>query len=175
MRRSILVVSLALASLSFVSLGAAAQGGDLADHPIVGAWMASTPFGPGLSSFSGDGTVVIAFQATQGGPQGVAFVSPAVGTWQPTSERGVHFTVVQIQSDASGNLIGTVTIDGNPVVSQDGTTQTDDSPDTSVTIRDAAGNVLDVITGGPPITGTRMAVGDAGFPETPAASCSPTT
>jgi hypothetical protein len=41
----------------------------------------------------------------------------------------------------------------------------DDSPETTVTIRDANHNVLNVLTGGPPAMGRRMSVGAPGFPE----------
>ena len=137
----------------------------MANHPMVGAWMASTQFGPAPGVFFADGTVVITVPATQTGPQGVTFVSSEVGTWEPISERGIHFTAVQLHSDANGTYTGSVTIDGHPTASEDGQSFVDDSPETGPTIRDSAGNVLDVVRGGPPVTGVRMGVGAPGFPE----------
>jgi hypothetical protein len=43
-----------------------------------------------------------------------------------------------------------------------------------ITIRDAQNNVIDVIEGGPPAIGTRIAVGAPGFPEPEAPAASPT-
>ena len=57
-------------------------------------------------------------------------------------------------------------------VSEDGQTFVSDER-SSVTIRDAQNNVIDVIRGGPPAIGTRMAVGAPGFPEPSPATASP--
>lgn len=138
---------------------------DLSEHPLFGTWMASTPGGPALSTFAGDGSVVMAVPATADGPLGVVFVSSEVGTWERTGERSAHFTAVQLLSDAQGNLVGTLTIDGYPVVSEDGQTLLDDGTQATFTIRDAAGAVIEENSGGPPITAVRMAVGAPGFAE----------
>ena len=137
----------------------------MARHPIVGAWNVVTPAGPAPGIFAADGTVLIAVQATQVGPQGVTFVSAQPGTWEPVSERGIHFTGVQLHSDASGAFTGSVTIDGYPVVSEDGQTVFDDQSQGKITIRDAAGAVVQELStaGAPPVTGTRMGVGAPGF------------
>ncbi len=57
-------------------------------------------------------------------------------------------------------MVGTVTIDAYPVVSEDGQTLRDDDPRSGPIIRDAAGNVVADLrgTGGPPVTGIRMGV-----------------
>lgn len=147
---------------------AAAQDADaLANHPIVGAWNAVTPGGPAPGFFFPNGMALVVPQPTSAGPNGVEFVSSQPGTWEPVSERGIHFTGVQIHSDANGNLIGSVTIDAYPVVSDDGNSLFDDQSRGKVTIRDAAGNVLQEIAtaGAPPVTGKRMGVGNPGFPE----------
>ena len=60
---------------------AAAQDTSPADHPIVGAWMASTPGGPSVAVFSSDGTVVMGNLASSTGPMGLVFVSTEVGAW----------------------------------------------------------------------------------------------
>jgi hypothetical protein len=71
-----------------------------------------------------------------------------------------------LHTDASGTFIGTITIDGHPRVSDDGQSIIDDAPETTVTVRDAANTIVNVITGagGPPATGVRMGVGSPGFP-----------
>ena len=154
-------LALAVAGQSAVAQDAASE---MATHPIVGVWMVTTPrFGLAPSIFSPDGTVTIARPATQAGPQGVAFVSAEVGTWEPISERGVHFTSVRLLSDANGTYTGSVTVDGHPTVSEDGQTFVDDSPDSGPTIRDAADNVVAAPRGQPPVTGVRMGVGSPGF------------
>jgi hypothetical protein len=95
----------------------------------------------------------------------VEFVSAQAGLWEPDGDRRVHFTGVQFHTDADGNYLGSVTIDGHPWVSDDGQTIIDDAPETTVTIRDAANTFVNVISGGPPATGVRMGVGSPGFPE----------
>ena len=56
------------------------------------------------------------------GPKASTFVSTQVGTWEPVGPRSVHFTGVQLLSDANGAFVGTVTIDAYPMVSEDGQT-----------------------------------------------------
>ena len=140
----------------------------MAGHPIVGNWMVTTPAGPAMAVFLADGTNIQGLPATQAGPNGVVFVSTQVGSWEPVSERGVHFTGVQLHSDASGALVGTVTIDAYPMVSEDGQTLLDDDPRSGPIIRDATGAIIaDLRGGGPPATGVRMGVG-VGVPDLPA-------
>jgi hypothetical protein len=143
----------------------------MATHPMVGAWMAVTPSGLAPGMFFPDGTVIVSVPATGNSPLGTTYVSTAIGTWEPVSARGIHFTAVTLHSDANGTYVGSITTDGHPVVSEDGRSLVDDSPESGPTIRDAQGTVLDVLRGGPPVTGVRMGVGAPGFPEeTPAAS-----
>ena len=147
----------------------------MATHPMVGAWMATTPSGLAPGIFFPDGTVIITVPVTGNSPLGTTFVSTQPGTWEPVSERGIHFTCVQLHSDATGTYVGSITVDGHPVVSEDGQSLFDDSPETSATIRDAQGTVLDVLRGGPPVTGVRMGVGAPGLPEGTAAAGTPST
>lgn len=147
----------------------------MATHPIVGAWMVTTPAGPSLAVFFADGINIQGLPASQAGPLGVTFVGPQVGTWEPIDEHSVHFTGVQWHSDATGTLVGTVTIDGHPTVSEDGQTLRDDNPESGPTIRDAAGTVVDVLLGGPLVTGVRMRVGVPGLPGTTSVTGTPTT
>jgi hypothetical protein len=166
-------LGLALAATSRHAAAQDATSEAMASHPIVGTWNAMTPGGPALAVFSADGTVIIVVPASQAGPQGVTFVSAQPGTWEPISARGVHFTGVQLHSDASGTYTGSVTIDGYPVVSEDGQTILDDQSQGNFTMRDAAGAVVQEMptAGAPPVTGARIGVGSPGFPEgTPAAS-----
>jgi len=139
-----------------------------ARHPIVGAWMVMAPTGPALAVFSADGTNIQGVPTAQAGPQGVTFTGAQVGTWEPMDERRVHFTGVQLLTDATGAFVGSVTIDGHPQVSDDGQSIVDEAPETTITIRDAANTIVEVISpypGGPPATGVRMGVGAPGFPE----------
>jgi hypothetical protein len=149
---------------------------DLATHPIVGAWYAITPGGPAPGMFFADGTVLICVPATTAGPNGVEFVSSQPGTWEPVSDRGVHFTGVQLHSNADGVFIGTVTIDGYPVISEDGLTLLDDQSQGTITIRDATGAIIQEMptAGAPPVTATRMGVGNPGIPA-PTGSATPTS
>jgi hypothetical protein len=160
-------------ALAAAARPAAAQDADaMANHPIVGVWMVTTPVGPSLAYFGADGTNIQGVGTVTPGPGGVTYTGAQVGLWEPVDERTIHFTGVQIHTDADGNFTGSVTIDGHPRVSDDGMTIIDDSPETTITIRDAAHNVLDVVTGLPPATGVRMAVGAPGFPE---AAATPTS
>jgi hypothetical protein len=148
----------------------------LASHPIVGVWTVTTPIGPALAVFSADGTNIQGVPTAQAGPMGVTFTGAQVGTWEPTGPHSIHFTGVQLHSDANGTFTGSVTIDGHPRVSDDGQTFLDDAPETTVTIRDAANTIVDVISGAPtpPATGVRMRVGAPGFPEGASTATTPT-
>jgi hypothetical protein len=146
-------------------------------HPIVGAWLVTTPIGPSLAVFSGDGINIQGVPTVQAGPHGLTFTGAQVGAWEPISDRQIHFTGVQLQTDATGTFVGTVTIDGHPRVSDDGQTLIDDAPETTITIRDAANTVVQVIPGppNPPARGVRMAVGAPGFPAGTPAAGTPST
>src|SRR5215213_5073637 len=179
-RRSVLLLAVSGTLTSAFAVGRSTMAQEatpdaMATHPIVGSWMVSTPAGLAMAVFFADGTNIQGLPATMAGPQGVTFVSTQVGTWEPIDERSVHFTGVQLHTDATGALVATVTIDGHPTVSADGQTLRDDSPESGPTIRDAAGTVVDVLRGGPPVTGVRMGVGAPGFPEGAPAASTPTT
>jgi hypothetical protein len=144
---------------------------NMANHPMVGAWLVAGRLGPSMTINGPTGTFIDSGLATEAGPNGVAFLSTTIGTWEPISERGIHFTAVQVQADANGNFLGSLTIDGHPTASEDGKTFSDDNPETTLTIRDAAHNVVQVIApwkandgSVPPRTGIRMEVGKPGFP-----------
>jgi hypothetical protein len=149
----------------------------MANHPIIGVWMVAAPLGPALAVFSADGTNIQGVPTAQAGPQGVTFTGAQVGTWEPDGDRRVHFTSVQLHTDANGTFTGSVTIDGHPRVSDDGQSFIDDAPETTVTVRDAANAIVAVIPGppAPPATGVRMGVGAPGFPEGMPAAGTPTS
>ena len=134
--------------------------------------MVVSTLGTALAVFSSDGTVITSPQITRAGPQGVSYGSARVGTWEATGERSSHLTIVQLLSDAEGAFAGSLTVDAFQTVSEDGQTFNQDEG-TSITIRDAANNIVDVITDGPPAVATRMSVGSPGFPEASPAAASP--
>ena len=166
------------AALALAGRPAAAQGTDLAGHPLAGAWLAmANPPLPGLpfavpSFFNADGTVVLLFPPVAAGPQGPQFQAAVGGTWEADGDRRGHFTAVQALAAADGAYLGTVTIDGHPEVSEDGEGFVDADPRSTVTIRDAAGAVVQQVPAitDRPVTARRMAPGRPGFPAgTPAA------
>ena len=177
MRRIALITTVVFVLTGLIGISRAIDGlaaqeapADFTGHAWVGTWMATTPGGLAPGYFAADGSVVMGLQATQVGPMGVTFVSSEVGRWEPVDERTAHFTAVQILSDADGQFLGTITIDGYPVVSEDGQSFIDDGSQGSVTIRDATHQVVETITEPPTVTGVRMAVGAPGFPEAAAAT-----
>jgi hypothetical protein len=156
-------LGLALVAHSQTALAQSATPVSYAGHPNVGVWMIDSPIGRAIAVYSDDGSVVTALPATQAGPQGVTFSSTQVGTWEPTDERSTHLTVVQLLSDEAGAFVGTVTVDAYQMVSADGQSFTSGAG-SSVTIRDAANTVIDVMTSFPPATGVRMGVGSPALP-----------
>jgi hypothetical protein len=146
-----------------------------ADHPLTGMWLAMANSGrpedpqfPAPSLFAADGTVVLGFVPAWVGMDGeVQIVGSPMGVWEPYDEQTGHFTAVQAIADTSGTLVGSVTIDGHPQVSEDGLSFVDDGSLVTVTIRDAAGDVVMVVppgTPGRPVTAVKMRVGIPGFP-----------
>jgi hypothetical protein len=177
MRRTLIGLTLALALAGVgaaprLTLPNAAQGAtptSLKGHPLVGSWVALTPFGASAETFAADGSFVAGYPVVEQGPMGPAYYSAGIGVWESTGPRSGHFTSVQAITDASGASLGTLTIDGHLDVSEDGQHFVDDSPETTLTYRDAAGAVVTTIMpfqgNGPitPVTGTRMAVGAPGI------------
>jgi hypothetical protein len=153
----------------------AAQELSPASHPLAGMWLAMAnpsreedPQFPAPSLFAADGTVVLGFVPASIGMDGnLQFAGSPMGVWAPYDAQIGHFTAVQALADANGNLVGSVTIDGHPKVSDDGETFIDDGSLVTVTIRDATGAIVTVVppgTAGRPVTATRMRVGVPGFP-----------
>lgn len=169
--------------LTLATRGTAAQDApvDLSGHPMAGMWLVTVPGVPAPSetaNMSADGTVVQFGQVVGVGPDGaLQFTSPGSGVWEPDGDRGLHFTVVRSLTDATGVFVGTTTVDGYPVASEDGLTFSDDGSRVRVTIRDAAGAVTAVLGEDgslPPVSGVRMAPGNPGFPDGAAPAATPT-
>lgn len=161
-------------ALAAASRDVAATTMDTDGHPIVGSWFSETPLGPALSIYGADGTLAVVFAPTQAGQAGVTYTSTALGSWEPTSASAVRFTMIQVMSDAAGTYLGTVTIEGFPTVAEDGQTFTDTSPDSRITIRDAAHAQVAVLGGDgstAPVTSMRVTPGGFNFlMATPASS-----
>ena len=181
MRRFAVSLSLALVVLlGFVPGGMSAYAQEatpsaMSTHPIVGTWLAilTGTGGAFVYDFAADGSVVMGFPATEtgnpiAGADGVTYLGPGVGVWEPTGPHSVAFTVVQALSDAAGTPLGSLTIDGYLQLSEDGQTFVDDwTLGTTLTYRDTAQNVVasfPVDPSFPPLVGTRMRVGAPGFP-----------
>src|SRR5690242_11936447 len=128
MHRNARVVMLVVALVGLVgigraTLGTAAQDASppaLSGHPLVGSWVAMTPFGASAETFAADGSFVAAYPVVEHGPQGAAFYSAGIGRWEATGPRTGRFTAVQAITDATGTSLGTLTIDGHLDVSADG-------------------------------------------------------
>ena len=177
-RRAALGGAAGAAALGVVADPARARAASLADHPLTGTWLAMAnppiaddPQFAAPSRFAADGSVLLVFPVTQTGPQGPMHGSPAMGVWEPDSDRRGRFTAVQPISAPDGTFLGTVTINGFPEVSEDGQTFIDDGSRATITMRDAAGAIVDQVvpTGAPmgrPVTAVKMAVGAPGFPAT---------
>jgi hypothetical protein len=154
----------------------------LAGHPLVGTWLAITPFGASPETFSADGSFVAGPPIAEPGADGVQFLGPAIGVWESTGPRSGRATFVQALAGATGAYTGTLTIDAHLDVSEDGQSFVDDSPETTITIRDTAHAVVQVIKpyeagdgSVPPVTAIRMAVGAPGFPAGTPGTATPTT
>ena len=65
-----------------------------------------------------------------------------IGTWRPTGPREARFTAIHAAFDANGNVHGTVTIEGFPVVSASGQTFVDSGSGSVITEKDASGFVV---------------------------------
>jgi hypothetical protein len=151
----------------------------LATHPLAGTWLAMTVGGLSPSIFAPDGSVVLEWAVSYVDPAfpdlDVVFNTPGIGTWEPLDERNAHFTVVAVLSDAKGTYLGTATVEGHPLVSPDGQTFNDLEPETRVTLRDAANQILSDQSGiVPGVTATRMSPNSVIFPEGTSVAGTPT-
>lgn len=165
-------IALALAG-QLTHASARRQDGPLADHPLVGVWVAmvNLPTSPGVpvavpSIYGADGSVVLIFPTPEMGPNGLRHKGAAVGSWEAVDDRTGHFTVVQVHADADGNYLGTFTLYGHPTVSEDGSTFEDQHPDNHGEIRDPSNTIVMTTPRSPePVRGYRILPGDPGFPD----------
>jgi|SwirhisoilCB2_FD_contig_31_8434233_length_955_multi_5_in_0_out_0_1 hypothetical protein len=163
---------LGLAALT-VSSPASAQdaSADMADHPMVGTWLAGrAPNDIGVAHLSSAGLMYTNTGPTIGvGPDGKIVYSDApVGSWVPVSERGVHFIFTHRTYDEAGALTGYGSVEGYPEASEDGMTFWDEGTQVTVTLMDPNGTVTQVI--GPGLTdaaigGVRLIPGKSGYAE----------
>ncbi len=166
-------LALALAGAPIRAL--AQEAPDYSSHPLTGIWLAmanpalpENPQFPAPSVFTADGYVVLSFPPIGIGANGPVIQSSPVGIWEPYDDQTGHFTVVQTQSALDGTYVGSVTINGYPSVQSGDMTFVDRIDLTHITIRDASGAVVaepPPDASGRPVTGIRMAVDAAGFPE----------
>lgn len=174
-------IGIALAATTSHS-NARADAADMANHPMVGSWLVASRLGPSMTIYGPDGSFLDSGLVTEAGPNGTAFLSSTIGRWEPISDRGIHFTAIQVQADVDGNYLGSVTIDGHPTANEDGLTFSDKDPETTLTFRDAEHAVVRVVApyaandgSVPPRTGIRIDVDHSGFPEATPAAGTPTT
>jgi hypothetical protein len=150
--------------------------GGLASHPIVGAWLVVTPAPPSPAIFTADGFIINGTPANYVDPDhGVVFQGVALGAWEPLGERQVHLSFTQTLTDADGAFLGTFTVDGHPMVSEDGQTFTDNTPDARLVFRDASNTVVSDVVVAAGVTATRITPGSVVFPAPATASATPTS
>jgi hypothetical protein len=157
----------------------------MANHPIVGAWLVTSPSDPPNARpaiFAADGTLTVAYVPSHTDPErGVVLQGTAIGVWEPNGERSVHLTYVQAISDLNGTYLGTLTRDAYPEVSEDGQSFRDDGTRVHITFRDAANTIVNEAGGGGAEVATRqvhairMQVGKPGFLEATPVTGTPTT
>jgi len=87
----------------------------------------------------------------------LTFRGPVLGTWEPTSERGIHFTAVQVLVDADGQSF------------------TDNTPDARVLLRDANNAILADGTLAAGVVAVRITPGSLIFPRATPVAGTPTT
>ncbi len=184
LNRRLALGGLGMAALSLRGPHVAAQARDLADHPMAGTWLTlanpplpEDPQFVATSLFAVDGTVLLNFPSSQVGPQGPFLTASVLGIWEADTDRRAHFTAVQLMSAPDGTFLGTITIEGFPEASADGQTFIDDGSHATITMRDAAGTIVNQILpngqpAGRPVTGVRMSVGVPGFLTTPGTATS---
>jgi hypothetical protein len=157
----------------------AAQETAMASHPIVGAWIAVIPPDAGPAIFHADGTLLMGWSANYVDPTlGVVFQGPGIGAWEPQGERGVHFTSIQVLTDQDATFVGTFMIESAPVVSDDGMSFTDNSPESRFVLRDAQGVILSDTRGpaaGTGLTAVRITPGSMILPEATPTAGTPTS
>jgi hypothetical protein len=153
-------LGVALAATTHYASAQEATPAAMAGHPLVGTWAVMAPDGVIPQIHGPDGSVVVSSPLSYVDPMlGLTFRSPALGRWEADGERSGHFAVLEALSDPSGAFIGTLLFEGGIEVSADGQTWVGGgSTPLRVIVRDAANNVTfdQVLSGGPPVTATRI-------------------
>ena len=142
---------------------------EMAKHPIVGSWWLSLAITgvmdqeSALDTFTADGTELASVKpvspAPPGAPFGQTFASLMHGNWMVVGPNQVALTLVRLQTDESGNYLGTVTVPAVGEVSSDGQGL---SGSFTYDVADPSGNVVASGTG--TLEGTRLAVQPMGTP-----------
>ena len=143
---------------------------DPSKHPIVGTWLnGRDPANLWVTHWAPDGNMTVSADIVATGPDGAKTYNDIhMGTWEPVSERGIHFTFTFTSHDETGAATGTTTVDGYPVASEDGASFWDDGTKVTVTIRDTTGAVTNVLgpgMEGAGLGGVRMRPGKPGYDE----------
>jgi hypothetical protein len=113
-----------------------------------------------------DGSLLMVFPPVEVGPQGqLRLRGPAVGAWEAVDDRTGRYTVVHVLSDIDGGYLGTMTLDGEGTISEDGTTLTDTDTARLLTLRDPANAIIAEVPGASIVSlaGRRITPGNAGF------------
>jgi hypothetical protein len=158
---------LAVATTTHASVASAHDKADMANHPLVGTWLAGTgPNDIGLARWDADGGLIVPGGVVGTGPDGAqVFNDPPMGVWEPEGERGAHITFEWVTRDATGAAISFTSVDAHPAASADGESFADDGTRVVVTVRDSTGAVTQEMTGVPPVTGVRIHPGKPGYEE----------
>jgi len=149
---------------------AAAQDVEMANHPLVGTWLAGrAPNDISVTHWGPDGSMIVNGPTVGMDADGaITHSDPAMGSWVPEGARGIHFIFTDRTYDATGALTGTFTVEGHPVASEDGMSFWDDGKQVTVTIRDPNGVVIQTMGGDgsiPGIGGVRLVPGESGYDE----------
>lgn len=155
--------AVALAMVAFLVGGTPAVGRATAEEGgIVGAWSIAVQAGPdrpavAFTSLYADGTVLTSNPASRPAPagadDGVQIISAGHGAWKQTADRAYAFRFVYFQSDETGRLLGTTTIDATVELAADGQTF---GGSFTATMVDPSGAVSG--TGGGTVAGVRITV-----------------
>lgn len=117
--------------------------GDLANHPLVGTWAVMTEGGIVPQTHGADGSFIAAYPPNYVDPAtGLTFQGPGLGRWEPVSERGGRFSLLQALADAEGAYIGSAQLAAEIEASEDGQSWHDTGGGPHIVVRDAANTVV---------------------------------